>query len=55
MKFSEQYEIADKLYKQYTNIGINCFYVFGEDKKTIKFFEIDTNKEICTLYFDEIK
>ncbi len=48
MKFSEQYEIADKLYEQYKNIGINCFYVFGEDNKTIKFFEIGTNK-IITL------
>lgn len=48
MKFSKQCEIANRLYEQYRSMGINCFYVFGGDKKTIKFFEIGTNK-IITL------
>lgn len=51
LNFSIQCSIADAMYEKYKEMGIDCFFVYSNNEKTIKFFEVGSNKEIAVLIY----
>lgn len=51
INFNNQCNIADFMYEKYKEMGIECFFVYSNNEKTIKFFEVGSNREIAVLIY----